>query len=245
MALLRWPADNKELFQKALTHSSYAYEFGLHSNERLEYLGDAVLELVISEYFFKFFPAHPEGKLTLMRHNVVNEKSLAQIAKDINLGAYLLLGKGELLSGGAEKPSLLAGALEALIGALFLDQGYVKAQPLVIDLFEPILETIRQGEKPLLDYKSMLQEVCQSRFARPPVYTIIAEYGPSHARSFQAEVKIENRVVGRGEGKSKKEAEQLAARAAWETQNMTNSFFTSLQGNITTRTNKDKNADKE
>lgn len=243
MALLRWPAENKELFREALTHSSYAYETGLHSNERLEFLGDAVLELAVSEYFFKAFPAHPEGKLTLMRHNVVNEKSLAQIARRIDLGAYLQLGKGESLSGGAEKPSLLAGALEALVGALFLDQGYVKAQPLIIALFEPILETIKQGEKPLLDYKTMLQEMCQSKFGRPPVYKITAEFGPSHARNFQAEVKIENRVVGRGEGKSKKEAEQLAAKAAWETQNVTNSFFVGLQGNITTGTN--KNVDTE
>lgn len=228
---------------EALTHSSYAYEFGLHSNERLEYLGDAVLELAISEYFFKLFPIHSEGKLTLMRHNVVNEKSLAQIAESIDLGVYLQLGKGESQSGGAKKPSLLAGALEALIGALFLDLGYTQAQPLIIALFKPVLKTIRQGEKPLLDYKSMLQEMCQSKFARPPVYKITAEFGPSHARSFRAEVKIENRVAGRGEGKSKKEAEQLAAKAAWETQNMTNSFFNDLQGNITTDTN--KNVDKE
>jgi ribonuclease-3 len=207
-----------ELFRESLTHSSYANETGLPSNERLEYLGDAVLELVISEYFFKAFPLHPEGKLTLMRHNTVNERSLAQIAYDINLGEYIKLGKGEFYGGGAEKPSLLASALEALVGALFLDQGYADAKPLLIALFKPLLEAIKQGEKPLLDYKTMLQEVCQSRLKKPPVYEITAEFGPSHDRGFKAVVKVENRVVGRGEGKSKKKAEQSAARAAWESQ---------------------------
>ena len=237
--LLHWPVKNKGFFQEALTHSSYAYESGLHSNERLEYLGDAVLELVISEYFFKLFPAYPEGKLTLMRHNAVNEKALAQIARSINLGAYLQLGKGEHTSGGAEKPSLLAGALEALVGALFLDQGYVKAWPLIIALFKPVLEMIGQGEKSLLDYKTMLQEMCQSKFAKLPVYKITSEYGPSHARTFQAEVKIENKIVGRGEGKSKKEAEQLAAKTAWETQKGTNNHLKELQGNVAMNSNKD------
>jgi ribonuclease-3 len=238
LALLRWPAENKELFREALTHSSYAYETGIQSNERLEFLGDAVLELVISEYFFKTFPFHPEGKLTLMRHNAVNEKSLAQIARSLNLGAYIQLGKGEFLSGGAGKPSLLAGALEALVGALFLDQGYLKAKPLIIALFKPLLEAIKQGEKPLLDYKTMLQEMCQSRLGRPPVYEITAEFGPSHDRNFRAEVKIGNRVVGSGEGKSKKGAEQSAARAAWDSQYVKNSFFAEVQENIATRTNK-------
>jgi ribonuclease-3 len=218
LAQLRWPADNIELFRESLTHSSFAHETGIQSNERLEYLGDAVLELVISEYFFRVFPSYPEGKLTLMRHNTVNEKSLAQIAHGINLGEYIQLGRGELFSGGAEKPSLLASALEALVGALFIDQGYAVAKPLIIMLFEPLLEAIKQGEKPLLDYKTMLQEICQSRQGRPPVYEITAESGPSHDRNFKAVVKIGNRVVGRGEGKSKKKAEQSAARAAWGSQ---------------------------
>jgi len=200
-----------------LTHSSYAYETeGLCSNERLEFLGDAVLELVISEYFFKAFPNDPEGKLTLMRHNVVNEKSLAQIAQSINLGIYIRLGKGELLSGGSEKMSVLADTLEALIGALFLDLGYQMAGSLIIDLFKPVLEAMERGDIPLLDYKTMLQETCQSRMGKHPVYQIMAESGPPHDRTFEAVVKLENKVIGMGVGKSKKEAEQSAAKAAWE-----------------------------
>lgn len=238
MAELQWPARNLELFRESLTHSSYAHETGVQSNERLEYLGDAVLELVISEYFFKTFPSHPEGKLTLMRLNTVNEKSLAQIAHSINLGEYIQLGKGEFSSGGAGKPSLLASALEALLGALFIDQGYSGAKPLITALFEPLLQAIKQGERSLLDYKTMLQEICQSRLRKPPVYEITAESGPFHDRKFRAEVKVGNRVVGRGEGKSKKKAEQSAARAAWESEYIKNSFFTGLQENIATRTNK-------
>ena len=239
MAILQWPVENIELFREALVHSSYAHETGVQSNERLEFLGDAVLELVISEYFFKIFPFHPEGKLTLMRHNTVNEKSLAQIACGLNLGCYIHLGKGEHRSGGAKKSSLLAGALEALVGALFLDQGYQRAKTLIIALFEPLLGAIKQGEKPLLDYKTMLQEICQSKLGKPPFYEITAEFGPSHDRNFRAEVKIGDRVMGEGEGKSKKGAEQSAARAAWESQYLKNNYFTGMQENIATRTNKE------
>lgn len=218
---LCWPVQNVSLYQEALTHSSYAYETtGTCSNERLEFLGDAALELIISEYFFKAFPGEPEGKLTLMRHNVVNERSLAEIARGLNLGLYLRLGKGESLSGGAEKMSVLADGLEALIGALFLDQGYPAAAPLIIALFAPILKAVQQGEIPLLDYKTMLQETYQSRGGQCPVYEIQAEYGPPHERTFAAVVKLENAVLGAGTGKSKKEAEQAAARAAWEATNL-------------------------
>lgn len=214
--LLQWPVQNMQLYQEALTHSSYAYEQeGLCSNERLEFLGDAVLELVISEYFFKAFPNEPEGKLTLMRHNIVNEKSLAQVAQSINLGEFLKLGKGEIQSGGAEKISLLADALEALIGALFLDLGYETAASLIIALFKPVLDAVKRGEISLLDYKTMLQEACQSK-GKNPVYQITAETGPPHDRTFEAVVKLENKIIGAGLGKSKKEAEQSAAKAAWE-----------------------------
>lgn len=217
LSILQWPVQNLELYQEALTHSSYAYEReGIDSNERLEFLGDAVLELVVSEYFFKLFPHEQEGKLTLMRHNIVNEKSLAQIAQNISLGEFLRLGKGEIQSGGAEKTSLLADALEALIGALFLDLGYEKSAPLIIDLFKPLLEAIKSGEISLLDYKSMLQEACQSRGGMNPVYQITEETGPPHDRTFEAVVKLDNKIIGTGQGKSKKEAEQAAAKAAWE-----------------------------
>ena len=217
LEILGWPVQNDALYQEALTHSSYAYEQeSLGSNERLEFLGDAVLELVISEYFFKAFLHDSEGKLSLMRHNVVNEKSLAQIAREINLGTYLKLGKGEMQSGGAEKSSVLADALEALIGALFLDLGYQAASSLIIALFKPILAAVERGDIPLLDYKTMLQETCQSRIGKNPVYRITAEFGPPHDKTFQAVVKLDNKVIGTGMGKSKKDAEQSAAQAAWE-----------------------------
>lgn len=217
LRLLRWPAGNKELFLEALTHSSYAYETeGLCSNERLEFLGDAALELIISEYLFNSFPHEPEGKLTLMRHNIVNEKSLAQIARSINLGTYIRLGKGEHLSGGSEKISVLADALEALIGALFLDRGYRESAPLIIALFNPLLKTLEKGKASLLDFKTMLQEIYQSRGARHPIYEITAEYGPPHEKTFEAVVRLENKIMGAGVGKTKKEAEQSAAKAALE-----------------------------
>ncbi|NMB41596.1 MAG: ribonuclease III [Firmicutes bacterium] len=217
LKFLSWPVQNEELYQEALTHSSYAYEIeGLCSNERLEFLGDAALELIMSAYFFEMFPDASEGRLTLMRHNVVNEKTLAKIARDINLGMYIKLGKGEFLSGGAEKASVLADALEALIGALFLDQGYQASVPLVIDLFKPVLKAVKQGNFPLMDYKTMLQEICQSKGSKPPVYQITAEYGPPHDKAFEAVVKLDSKIKGVGTGKSKKEAEQSAAKAAWE-----------------------------
>ena len=215
LEILGWPIQNEALYQEALTHSSYAYEQESQAAMSVWNFGDAVLELVISEYF-KAFPHDSEGKLSLMRHNVVNEKSLAQIAREINLGTYLKLGKGEMQSGGADKSSVLADALEALIGALFLDLGYRAASSLIITLFKPILEAVERGDIPLLDYKTMLQETCQSRIGKNPVYQITAEFGPPHDKTFQAVVKLENKVIGTGMGKSKKDAEQSAAQAAWE-----------------------------
>jgi ribonuclease-3 len=214
---LRWPVKKLALYEEALTHSSYAYESAnLRSNERLEFLGDAVLELVISEYFFKVFPGYPEGKLTLMRHNIVNEKTLFQIAQGMELGSYIKFGKGEFLSGGSGKPSLLADALEALIGALFMDIGYDETKVWVLELFKPFLDAVEQGEIPLLDYKTMLQERCQSGQGILPEYQITAEYGPPHNKTFEALVKVDNKKIGYGRGKSKKEAEQSAAKCAYE-----------------------------
>ena len=212
---LNWPAKNKMYYEEALTHSSYAYESGLgKSNERLEFLGDAVLELVISEYLFKNFPEYPEGKLTQIRHRVVNEASLAEIAREIDLGSFIKLGKGELLSGGPEKNSLLADALEALIGALFVDLGYNESTKLLLELFRPTLDNVVQGILPLSDYKTLLQELCQSSIGKVPFYRIASESGPPHDRNFEAEVLLDKQVIGRGRGKSKKEAEQAAAKKA-------------------------------
>ncbi len=213
---LQWPFQNMTLYEEALTHTSFAHEAGMRQhNERLEFLGDAVLELVISEYLYKSFPGYPEGKLTQMRHNVVNEKSLAALARQLGLGDHIRLGKGEVISGGAEKPSLLADALEALIGALFLDVGYEQATPRLIALFQPMLEAIGKGLFPVADYKTMLQEKCQFIIGKTPTYTIIREVGLQHDKTFEAAVELDGAVIGRGNGKSKKEAEQAAAKTAW------------------------------
>ena len=214
---LQWPVQNMALYEEALTHTSYAHEVGSRRhNERLEFLGDAVLELVISEYLFKSFPGYPEGKLTQMRHNVVNEKSLASLALQLNLGGYIRLGKGETISGGAEKPSLLADALEALIGALFIDGVYEQTSFQVIALFEHMLEAIGKGLFPVADFKTMLQEKCQLITGKTPTYTITGEMGLQHDKTFEAEVELNGTAIGQGCGKSKKEAEQAAAKAAWE-----------------------------
>ncbi len=214
---LQWPARQVKFYHQAVTHSSFAHEEGKsESNERLEFLGDAVLELVISEYFFKCFPSLPEGELTLMCHSVVNEKSLAGIARELQLGSFLRLGKGELSSGGNQKDSILADALEALVGALFLDLGYKKTSEEVVKLFDSLLKVVGKGSAPYVDYKTMLQEKSQSLFEETPAYSIEAESGAPHEKRFLASVKIDDRVVGRGKGKSKKEAEQAAAKEALE-----------------------------
>lgn len=214
---LAWPVKNLLLYEDALTHSSYAHEADhCRHNERLEFLGDAVLELVVSEFLFKSYPEYLEGKLTQTRHNIVNEKSLGSLARQLNLGDYIRLGKGESTSGGAEKVSLLADALEALIGALFLDRGYAQASAQVITLFRPILEAIDAGRFPLADYKTMLQERSQSDMGKTPWYSIVSEVGPQHDKTFEAAVQLDEVIIGRGTGKTKKEAEQAAAKAAWE-----------------------------
>lgn len=211
-----WPVRDHDLYLEALTHSSYAYETGIKSNERLEFLGDAVLELVISEYFFKTFPHYPEGKLTMLRHYAVNEATLAHLAQEMEIGHYLRLGKGEAASGGAGKPSLLADALESLVGALFIDLGYQKAREIIIELFKPVLNSISEGRYPSLDFKTMLQEICQSEQGKTPAYRIISESGPAHAKTFEAAVVLDDKQIGKGRGKSKKEAEQSAAKFALE-----------------------------
>lgn len=212
---LQWPARNHTLYEEALTHSSYAHESGLeYSNERLEFLGDAVLELVVSEYLYQCFPAYPEGKLTQIRHRIVNEQALAEMARGLGLGRFMKLGKGELLSGGSQKNSLLADALEALFGALFIDLGYLQTRQLLLQLLGKALDEVTQEAYPLADHKTALQELCQSQLAQIPSYRIAFVEGPPHERVFTAEVIVGKRVIGRGKGKSKKEAEQAAAALA-------------------------------
>lgn len=215
---LNWEVREAGLYEQALTHSSFAHERGDRNghNERLEFLGDAVLELIISDYLYHIYPHFPEGKLTKLRADLVCEASLAKLAYRLELGQYLRLGKGEAAGGGSSRPSLLADAVEALIGALFLDLGLERCRACVLDLFHPILQDLREGVL-RRDYKTLLQEYTQARYAATPEYRIVNESGPDHDKTFEAQVLIGADPIGRGAGHSKKEAEQAAAREAWNT----------------------------
>jgi len=205
---------DQELLERALTHKSYANENRvLAHNERLEFLGDAVLGLVISEYLMKACPDSSEGDLSRLRAAVVSEPALAAIARKIGLGSYLLLGKGEEQTGGRDKDSLLANCLEALIASIYLDAGNTAVEAFVIRFFE---ETIKKAcaSRSTLDYKTELQELCQERLKQLPEYRIVSETGPDHQKQFEVELSVKRQVYGRGVGKSKKEAEQRAAKEA-------------------------------
>ncbi|MFU8795229.1 MAG: ribonuclease III [Dethiobacteria bacterium] len=213
---LNWEIGNAELYEQALTHSSYAHEKGhrrLH-NERLEFLGDAVLELIISVYLYETYPKLPEGKLTKLRADLVCEASLARLAYSLNLGQYLRLGRGEIVGGGSSRPSLLADAVEAIIGASYIDTGLEKCREYVLAIYQPILQELQEGVL-RRDYKTLLQEFSQARFSITPVYRIVHESGPDHSKIFEAEVLLVSDAVGAGQGRSKKEAEQAAAKEAW------------------------------
>lgn len=214
---LRWEIREDKLYEQALTHSSFAHEQDpaeVH-NERLEFLGDAVLQLVISDHLYFLYPHLPEGKLTRLRADLVCEATLAGLAEMLGLGPYLRLGKGEAAGGGAARPSLLADALEALFGALFLDLGLEKCSRYIIRLYHPALENLSGGFL-YRDYKTLLQELLQARDGVTPEYRIVRESGPDHDKMFEAEVIISGRGgAGRGRGRSKKEAEQAAAKEAW------------------------------
>jgi ribonuclease-3 len=207
---------DEKLMENALTHSSYANERGksrAFSNERLEFLGDSVLGFVTAEYLFEKYPSRPEGEMTRIRAELVCEQSLAATAEALELGSVLLLGKGEEQNGGRTRKSILADAVEALLAAIYLDGGIVPARAFVLD---HIL-----AEKPteLTDYKTALQELVQSTGGVSPQYKIIDEYGPDHAKTFVARVEIEGEPAGEGSGRTKKEAEQSAAKAAMESLN--------------------------
>ncbi|NLM04397.1 MAG: ribonuclease III [Clostridiales bacterium] len=202
-----------QLLREALTHSSYANESKRHTNhnERLEFLGDSVLGLIISEYIFAKYKHLPEGELTKVRASVVCEPSLAEQAKKIQLGKYLLLGKGEELTGGRTRESILADALEALIGAIYIDGGIEESKKFILKHF---MESIKLASTGTLfkDYKTELQELLQSKSVDKITYKVVDEHGPDHNKTFDVEVLLGDVVIGRGSGRSKKEAEQRAAK---------------------------------
>lgn len=204
---------DRELLARALTHRSYANEsrnplFG--DNERLEFLGDAVLDLIIGYQLYVIHSSADEGELSRLRAELVSTPSLARLARELALGESLLLGRGEDRSGGRERESLQADSLEAVIGAVFLDAGYSAAEAVVCRLFAPLLQAARIGQ----DYKTRLQELLQAHRQLRPEYLLTASHGPDHQRRYEVEVLAAGEVLGRGEGSTKKRAEQEAARCA-------------------------------
>lgn len=209
--------NDKSLLSLALTHSSYANENKKSNgyNERLEFLGDSVLSIIVSKYLFENFPKMPEGELSKTRAALVCEKSLAGFAREINLGSVLLLGKGEALNGGGDRDSILADAFEALIAALYLDGGIDVARKFVLEFISKQMEE-RKTTSVFVDYKTELQEIIQQNKEEKVSYVVVNESGPAHNKSFTVEVHLNSNVIGRGIGKSKKLAEQMAAKEALE-----------------------------
>ena len=207
---------NTDLLTEALTHSSYANEKrkGRNSNERLEFLGDSVLSIVVSQYLFEHFTHLPEGELTKIRASLVCEKSLYEFAKQIDLGEHILLGKGEENTGGRERVSILADAFEAVIAAVFLDGGLEAAKRHILKFIPKDID----DRKPVSfsDHKTILQEIIQKNPEEKVEYKLVGQSGPDHNKAFKVQVRLNSNVIGTGIGRSKKEAEQMAAKEALE-----------------------------
>ena len=215
-AAIGYKFKNITLLQNALTHSSYANEQwhdSLKSNERLEFLGDSILGMVVAEHLYDSQPNRPEGDLTRMRADMVCERSLAEIAQKVNLGSHLLLGKGEEQNGGRNRPSILADAVESVIAACFLDGGMEAAERFIHRF---VLCNIPEKKMHNQDYKTALQELVQQKKNQVLSYKLVGESGPDHDKQFLVELTLNGEVVGRGIGTSKKRAEQDAARMAIE-----------------------------
>lgn len=216
-AAIGYRFKNISLLQNALTHSSYANERwhnSLKSNERLEFLGDSILGMVVAEYLYKTFPDRPEGELTRMRADMVCERTLATIASRIGLGQHLLLGNGEEQGGGRSRDSILADAVESVIAASFLDGGMGAARAFVEKF---VLVEVPVKKMHNADYKTALQELVQQKKNQTLSYRLVGESGPDHDKHFDVEVSLNGQVIGVGSGSSKKRAEQMAAKAALET----------------------------
>ena len=209
---------NKQLLKTALTHTSYAYEHGVQSNEKLEFLGDSILEFVSSEYMYNKYTNLKEGEMTKVRATVVCEKSLYKIAELHNFSDFLYLGKSEKMSGGNKRPAILADSVEAVIAAIYIDGGLEPAKKFIIENLKNEIEmaTKHVGEK---DYKTVLQEELQKNGDVKIEYKIIKESGPDHDKTFEAEVSLNGKKLATGVGKSKKEAEMQAAKKALEREN--------------------------
>lgn len=209
--------NNIDLLKNALTHSSYANEVrcGVTSNERLEFLGDSVLSIIVSEHIFNCFPDMPEGELTRLRASLVCEKSLCSFSRELCLGEHLLLGKGEEKGGGRERDSILADAFEAVLAAIYLDGGMDAAKRHVLRFVLRELNS-NNDENDFKDYKTLLQEIIQRNPEESVSYILTGEEGPDHDKRFTVEVRLNSNTIGTGSGKSKKRAEQMAAKQALE-----------------------------
>ena len=211
---INYTFKNKDLLKEALTHSSYANDCQLgYNNERMEFLGDAVLSLVSAQYLYERYPDWPEGDLSKLRSSLVCTQSLSDFAREIDLGNYLLLGRGEEKTGGGDRSSNLENAFEALIAAIYLDGGMEPAKKHVMNF---VLREIKHhsSEESFKDYKTVLQEIIQRNPEENLTYILTDESGPDHDKSFTVEVHLNSNVIGTGTGKSKKQAEQMAAKEA-------------------------------
>lgn len=216
-SIINYKFNNIEILEKSLTHSSYSNEdkkYTKVNNERLEFLGDAVLSIAVSRYIFDNYPDYPEGDLTKLRSQVVCEDTLSIVALSLGIGSFLLLGKGEESSGGRDRKSILADAVEAIIAAIYIDGGYREAEKFVLSNLTKHIQRAVKG-KIITDYKSYLQEYYQGKSQNCKIrYSVIKEEGPDHEKMFHVNVLVNKAVVGSGAGKSKKLAEQDAARIA-------------------------------
>lgn len=208
--------ENLELLKQAMCHKSFLHENGLSlelSNERLEFLGDAILELWVRKELFLRYPTMTEGELSILKARIVSQSSLAELARSIDLGKYLIISKGEEKAGGREQDSLLANAFESLIGALYLDQDYQAVNAWLMNLMIPYIETVEK-KKTLKDTKTILQEMVQTKFGLLPHYRLLSEKGQDHEKIFTIAVLIDGKQVSKGKGKNRKKAEMEAAEKA-------------------------------
>ena len=201
------------ILKTALTHSSFANETSVESNERLEFLGDAVLGFIVARVLYDLFPEAAEGKLSKMRSAIVSRMNFAHFAKELKIDKQILLGKGEEITGGRKRQSNLAGAFEAIIGAVYIDGGYRKVYTIVSRLLK---DCLNGKEEIFKDYKTKLQEIAQRQFKKVPKYKVVLEEGPPHDKCFHVEVKLGRRAIGKGVGSNKKQAEQAAAKEGLE-----------------------------
>jgi ribonuclease-3 len=209
---LNYSFKNPKLLEEALTHKSFTKGY---NNERLEFLGDAVLDLIVGEYLFKTFPKTAEGNLSKLRASLVNERGFEKLAKLLNLGEYIRISSAEENNDGRNKPSILANGFEAVMGAIYLETGLKKVREIVLKLLHKAYPKI-DLDSVFKDYKTTLQEITQARYGVIPTYTVVKATGPDHKKEFTVEVSIDDKVIDRAVGKSKKEAQQNVAKKALE-----------------------------